>query len=80
MQELEGRVAVVTGGASGIGLALAKRWIALGMRVVIADLRRDALDAAVGELEAAGGEVLGVPTDVSQGDEVEELAARTLAA
>ncbi len=58
MHELEGRVAVVTGGASGIGLALAKRWIAEGMRVVIADLRRDALDAAVRELEAAGGEVL----------------------
>lgn len=78
MQELEGRVAVVTGGASGIGLALAKRWVALGMRVVIADLRRDALDDAVRELEAAGGEVLGVTTDVSQGDEVEALAARTL--
>ena len=40
MQELKGRVAVVTGGASGIGLALAKRWVAEGMRVVIADLRR----------------------------------------
>jgi NAD(P)-dependent dehydrogenase (short-subunit alcohol dehydrogenase family) len=80
MQDLEGRVAVVTGGASGIGLALAKRWIAEGMRVVIADLRQDALDAAVRELEAAGGEVLGVPTDVSQGDEVEALAARALEA
>ena len=78
MQDLEGRVAVVTGGASGIGFALAKRWVAAGMRVVVADLRRDALDAAVRELEAAGGEVLGVPTDVSKGDEVEALAARTL--
>ena len=80
MQELEGRVAVVTGGASGIGLALAKRWVAEGMRVVIADLRRDALDQAVRELEASGGEVLGVPTDVSRGEEVEALAARTLEA
>lgn len=80
MQDLEGRVAVVTGGASGIGLALAKRWIAAGMRVVIADLRQDALDAAVRELEATGGEVLGVTTDVSQGDEVEALAERALAA
>ncbi len=80
MQELEGRVAVVTGGASGIGLALAKRWIAEGMRVVIADLRQDALDAAVRELEAAGGEVLAVTTDVSRGDEVDALAARALEA
>ena len=80
MDELEGRVAVVTGGASGIGLAMAKRFVSEGMRVVVADLRRDALDGAVRQLEAAGGEVLGVPTDVSRADEVEALAERTLEA
>jgi NAD(P)-dependent dehydrogenase (short-subunit alcohol dehydrogenase family) len=74
MHNLEGKVAVVTGGASGIGRALATRFVAEGMRVVVADVEATALDAAVAELRAAGGEVIGVPTDVTSAASVEALA------
>ncbi len=73
MREFRGRVAVVTGGASGIGKALAKAFLAEGMKVVIADVEKSALDAAVAEL---GGDVLGVPTDVSDPESVSGLADR----
>jgi NAD(P)-dependent dehydrogenase (short-subunit alcohol dehydrogenase family) len=73
MQDFEGRVAVVTGGASGIGKALAKAFLAEGMKVVIADVEVSALDAAAREL---GGEVTPVVTDVSDPESVESLAAR----
>ncbi len=78
MQDFEGRVAVVTGGASGIGRALARRFSGLGMRVVLADVEADALRAVVGELEAGGGDAIGVVTDVSQADSVSDLAERAL--
>ena len=78
MQEFEGRVAVVTGAASGIGLATAARLAQEGMRVVLADVEREALDAAVAKLRGDGHEALGVPTDVSRWDDLQELAARTL--
>lgn len=78
MQEFEGRVAVVTGAASGIGYATAARLAQEGMRVVLADVERAALEAAVAKLEGAGHEVLGVPTDVSSWDELQALADRTL--
>ncbi len=68
-----GNAAVITGGASGIGLATAKRFAALGLRVCIADLEEDVLDAAVEGFEASG-EVFGHPTDVSDADSVERLA------
>lgn len=73
MRELHGKTAVVTGGASGIGRALAERFLAEGMRVVIADVEPQALDAAAGAL-AARGEVLAVRTDVAKGADVEALA------
>jgi NAD(P)-dependent dehydrogenase (short-subunit alcohol dehydrogenase family) len=76
MDELTGRVAVVTGGASGIGLAMAERFAAEGMDLAIADIEEDALDAAAKQLTDAGAEVLAVRTDVSQPEEVDELAAR----
>jgi NAD(P)-dependent dehydrogenase (short-subunit alcohol dehydrogenase family) len=75
MKELRGRVAVVTGGAGGIGRALAERFLAEGMKVVVADVEAAALDATVAELAASGGDVLGVPTDVTSADSVEALAA-----
>jgi len=78
-----GRVAVVTGGASGIGLAAARRFAATGMKVVIADLRRDDLDAAAREIEAAivgDGEVLTVPTDVGRRQDVAALKEHVYAA
>ncbi len=77
MQQLAGKVAVVTGGASGIGLALAERFAAEGMKVVLADVEEPALRAAEAALTEGGAEVLAVPTDVSVAESVEQLAART---
>ena len=74
MQELEGKVAVVTGGASGIGLALARAFLAEGMKVVIGDVEQAALDAATAGL---GGDVMGVVADVSQPESVQSLADAT---
>jgi NAD(P)-dependent dehydrogenase (short-subunit alcohol dehydrogenase family) len=74
MQELEGRVSVITGGASGIGLALARRFAGEGMRIVIGDVEQPALEKAVAELQEGGADVIGVPTDVTDPDQVEELA------
>jgi NAD(P)-dependent dehydrogenase (short-subunit alcohol dehydrogenase family) len=78
MDDLEGKVAVVTGAASGIGRAMADRWITEGMKVVLADVEEAPLHAARDELEAGGADVLAVRTDVSDADEVEALAAATL--
>ena len=78
MQEFEGRVAVVTGGASGIGLATARRLAREGMRIVLADIQEDALRETVSQLEGEGHTVLGVPTDVSRWEAVEALAGKTL--
>jgi NAD(P)-dependent dehydrogenase (short-subunit alcohol dehydrogenase family) len=74
----EGRVAVVTGAASGIGFATAARFAQEGMRVVLADIERDSLEAAVSKLRGQGHEVLGVPTDVSEWDAIQHLADQTL--
>lgn len=74
MQELGGKVAVVTGAASGIGRGLADRFGAEGMRIVIADVEADALASAEAELAADGAEVLAVQTDVADRDAVFALA------
>ncbi len=75
MEQLEGKVAVITGGASGMGLAFARRFASEGMRLVLADVEVPVLDEAVAELESAGTEVLGVPTDVSDAADMDRLAA-----
>jgi NAD(P)-dependent dehydrogenase (short-subunit alcohol dehydrogenase family) len=77
MQELRGRVAVVTGAASGIGRALAKRLGAEGMRVVLADVETAALEGVSRELGASGVPCLAVRTDVASQDSVLALAERT---
>ncbi|HEX9994653.1 MAG TPA: SDR family NAD(P)-dependent oxidoreductase [Acidimicrobiales bacterium] len=74
MRDLRGRTAVVTGGASGIGLAIGERFAAEGMNVVLADVRADALDAAVAGLRAAGRAAVGVPTDVARPADLRALA------
>jgi len=78
--ELNGRVAVVTGAASGIGLALSERFLAEGMAVVLADIEEAALTREVGRLQAAGGRVLGVRCDVGDAAQVADLRDRALAA
>jgi NAD(P)-dependent dehydrogenase (short-subunit alcohol dehydrogenase family) len=78
MRELAGKVAVVTGGASGIGAALAARFAREKMRVVVADVEEAALAAAVAALGARGAEAIGVVTDVSRYEDVAALAQRTL--
>jgi NAD(P)-dependent dehydrogenase (short-subunit alcohol dehydrogenase family) len=80
MQEFEGRVAVVTGAASGIGLATATRFAQEGMRVVLADIERAPLAEAVSKLEGLGHEVRGIQTDVTQWSAVQSLADQTLEA
>ena len=78
MKELEGRIAVVTGAASGIGRAVATRFAQAGMRVVLADIEEAALAAAASSFEAAGHTVLPVVTDVADGKSVEALAEQTM--
>ena len=80
MRSFEGKVAVVTGAASGIGLALARMLGEQGMRLALADIEADALQNAALDLEKRGVEVLAVRTDVSQADSVNALAEETLEA
>jgi NAD(P)-dependent dehydrogenase (short-subunit alcohol dehydrogenase family) len=79
VQDLHGKVAVVTGGASGIGFALARRFASEGARVVIGDVEAAALDRAVSELRGAGAEVEGVVTDVTDPAQMQALAATAVA-
>lgn len=72
MEDLAGKVAVVTGAASGIGLALSRAFVAEGMSVVLADIEQDALDAAVAGFPD-GAEVLAVRCDVSDPAAVDAL-------
>ncbi len=78
MQDFAGKVAVVTGAASGIGLGLATRFAQEGMKVVLADIEQPVLDAAVTHLRRQEFDVLGVVTDVSRADAIEDLARRTI--
>jgi NAD(P)-dependent dehydrogenase (short-subunit alcohol dehydrogenase family) len=71
---VDGRVAVITGAASGLGLAMAQRFAQAGMSLVLADIEGDRLAAAVGELCAAGHVATGVVTDVSDAEQVRHLA------
>ena len=78
MKEFKGKVAVVTGAASGIGRAIAEKCVSAGMKVVLADVEQAALDKTEAELKAQGATVLSVRTDVSSRSEVEQLAQHTL--
>ncbi len=74
MQDLEGKTAFITGGASGIGLSMAKSFLGAGMRVVIADVDEKALAAAAAGLKGANTELLTVQLDVTDRDQFKEVA------
>jgi NAD(P)-dependent dehydrogenase (short-subunit alcohol dehydrogenase family) len=65
MQQLEGKTAIVTGAASGIGLGMARAFAREGMAVVLCDIRGDRLDAALAEVRGIGAKAIAVVTDVS---------------
>lgn len=74
MQQLDGRVAVITGAASGIGLAMARRFAAAGMKLVLADIEAAALERALAPLKANGAKAIAVTTDVADAESVDRLA------
>ncbi|CAE6712927.1 MULTISPECIES: SDR family oxidoreductase [Paraburkholderia] len=78
MFEFEGKVAVITGAASGFGRAFAEKGASLGMKLVLADVNPEALAQTVDALRAGGAEAIGVPTDVSDAAQVEALAQAAL--
>jgi len=79
MKTFKGRTAVITGAGSGFGLEASRIAAREGMRVVMADVQRDALDKAVAEIEALGAQVLPFRLDVARAAEVEAMGAATLA-
>jgi len=79
MKNLQGKIAVITGGAEGIGKGIAVRAAAEGMKLVLADINAAKLEATVAEFKAQGIEVIGVPTDVASEEQVNALAAKAFA-
>ena len=80
MQDFQDRVAVISGGASGMGRAFADRFAAEGMNLVLADIEEPELARAVDELKASGADVIGVRTDVARIEDVQALRERALEA
>jgi NAD(P)-dependent dehydrogenase (short-subunit alcohol dehydrogenase family) len=80
MRDFKGRTAFVTGGASGIGFAMAQAFTAVGMKVMLADIEQDALDAAVVSLSGTDAEVRGVVCDIADRTAVQGAARDTVAA
>jgi 3-oxoacyl-[acyl-carrier protein] reductase len=78
MARLAGRVAVVTGGGSGIGRAISRRFAAEGARVAVADIAREGAERVAAEIREAGGAAIAVPTDVADSAQVDALFARVL--
>jgi NAD(P)-dependent dehydrogenase (short-subunit alcohol dehydrogenase family) len=78
MKDFKGKVAVVTGAASGIGRGMAESFVAAGMKVVLSDIEQRPLEETTRLLLAAGADVHAVLTDVSKSDQVDNLARQTL--
>jgi len=78
MKELDGKVAVITGGAGGIGRAMGIRMAEEGMRICLSDLNEERLAATVAELREGGMDVIGVAADVSELSSVEALRDATI--
>jgi NAD(P)-dependent dehydrogenase (short-subunit alcohol dehydrogenase family) len=79
ISDFKNKTAVLTGAGSGFGLECARLGARLGMKLVLADVQQDALDAVAAEMQAAGSEVLAMRVDVSRADQMESLGAATLA-
>ncbi|MEM9620260.1 MAG: SDR family NAD(P)-dependent oxidoreductase [Pseudomonadota bacterium] len=79
MKDFAGKVAVVTGGASGIGLGMCRAFAQRGMHLVIADLDQPALNAALEEFKAAGVQAIGQSCNVADAEAVQALADATMA-
>ncbi len=77
MQEVAGKVAFITGGASGLGLAMARAFTGAGMKVAIADIEQSALDAVADEFAGSNAEVITLKVDVSDRDAMEAAAVKT---
>jgi NAD(P)-dependent dehydrogenase (short-subunit alcohol dehydrogenase family) len=80
IKQFQNKVAVITGAASGLGKAFAGVGASLGMKLVLADIQQDALEATVAELKSQGASVIGLRTDVSKAEQVQALADAALAA
>jgi NAD(P)-dependent dehydrogenase (short-subunit alcohol dehydrogenase family) len=79
MKDFSGKVAVITGGAGGLGREFATIAAGLGMHLVLADVQQDALDSTRSELEGRGAQVLAVACDVRKGEQVQALADAAMA-
>ena len=77
-KSLQGRVAIITGGGTGIGFAIAKEYARLGARLVLASRSADHLEPAARELNALGAEAIAVPTDVRAPEQVDRLMAQAV--
>ncbi len=75
---LAGKAAIVTGGASGIGRAVAQRFVAEGARVLAVDVNGDGLNETIGLVKASGGVLHGAVADVSRGDDARAVVAQAL--
>ena len=78
MDNFNGRVAVITGAGSGFGREFAVTGAKLGMKLVLADVQQEPLDATAREMESAGAEVLAIRCDVRKAEEVQALADKTM--
>src|SRR5579859_1446041 len=80
MASLDGKVALITGAASGLGKAIAELYAKNGAAVAIADINQQAADAAAAEIKAAGGKAIGIAMDVTNEDAVNAGTDKTVEA
>ncbi len=76
--QLTGKVAIITGGGTGIGAAIAHEYVAAGAKVVLASRKQENLDKVAGEIKAAGGEALAIATDVRVPEQVDNAVKQAV--